>query len=105
MEFRLLGPLEAWHDDNLVNLGDLQQRYVLAVLLLRPNQPFSAERLSEIIWAPEKLAEQKKKAKLVVTYVYRLRQVLQKLGVEEVDLAKEPTGYALRVDPRTIDYV
>ena len=38
MEFRILGPLEAWNDGREVSLGGPKPRALLAALLLRPNE-------------------------------------------------------------------
>jgi DNA-binding SARP family transcriptional activator len=66
MEFRLLGPLEAWHCGRPVDLGDRQQRYVLAALLLEANKPVSVDRLTEIVWGP---AGHKSAAQLINGYI------------------------------------
>ena len=38
MDFRLFGPFEVWHEGASVDPGDLQQRYVLVILLLNANR-------------------------------------------------------------------
>jgi DNA-binding SARP family transcriptional activator/tetratricopeptide (TPR) repeat protein len=100
MEFRLLGPFEAWHGDVQVDLGDLQQRYALAVLLLRANKPVSAERLIEIVWG-----ESRPRTNLVTSYVARLRKAFRAAGADDVAIETTPTGYVLRIDRRRIDTV
>lgn len=41
MDFRLFGPFEVWHAGAQVDPGDLQQRYVLVILLLNANHAVS----------------------------------------------------------------
>ncbi|WP_460437675.1 AfsR/SARP family transcriptional regulator [Amycolatopsis stemonae] len=93
MEFRMLGPLEAWHDGAPVPLGDQQQRFVLVVLLLNANKPVSTARLTEIVWAGRET-----KPTLVRGYVKRLRDV--GVGIETT-----PTGYLLRLGEDQLDTV
>ena len=59
MEFRILGPLEAWDGGCEVSLGGPKPRALLAVLLLHPNEVVSADRLIDEIWgedSPERAA-------------------------------------------------
>ncbi|MEU0796062.1 BTAD domain-containing putative transcriptional regulator [Amycolatopsis sp. NPDC005961] len=93
MEFRMLGPLEAWHNGVPVQLGDQQQRFVLVVLLLNANKPVSSARLAEIVWA-----DREAKPTLIRGYIKRLRDV--GVGIETT-----PTGYLLRVGDDQLDTV
>ncbi|WP_439383790.1 tetratricopeptide repeat protein [Amycolatopsis lexingtonensis] len=91
MEFRMLGPLEAWHGGAPVPLGDQQQRFVLVVLLLNANKPVSSARLAEIVWTGRET-----KPTLVRSYVKRLRDV-------GVSIETTPTGYLLRLADDQLD--
>ena len=54
MDFRILGPLEAYDDDgDAVELGGRQQRLVLAMLLLHANEVVSVDRLIEVVWGEQ----------------------------------------------------
>ncbi|MFJ1760319.1 BTAD domain-containing putative transcriptional regulator [Amycolatopsis sp. NPDC088138] len=97
MEFRMLGPLEAWHDGVPVPLGDQQQRFVLVVLLLNANKPVSTTRLTEIVWNGRET-----KPTLVRGYIKRLRDVVQDTGVT---IETTPTGYLLRIGDDQLDTV
>jgi DNA-binding SARP family transcriptional activator/tetratricopeptide (TPR) repeat protein len=99
MDFRLLGPFEAWHGDVRVDLGDLQQRHVLAVLLLRANKPVSVERLIDIIWG-----EKRPKTNLVTGYIAKIRRAFREAGADAT-VHTTPTGYLLEVDERALDTV
>ncbi|WP_240490705.1 AfsR/SARP family transcriptional regulator, partial [Amycolatopsis vancoresmycina] len=93
MEFRMLGPLEAWHDGVPVPLGDQQQRFVLVVLLLHANKPVTPARLAEIVWA-----DREAKPTLVRSYIKRLRDVVGDATIETT-----PTGYLLRIGDDQLD--
>ncbi|MDQ7805153.1 tetratricopeptide repeat protein [Amycolatopsis sp. A133] len=93
MEFRMLGPLEAWHDGVPVQLGDQQQRFVLVVLLLNANKPVPPARLTEIVWAGRET-----RPTLVRSYIKRLRDVVGDATIETT-----PTGYLLRVGEDQLD--
>ncbi|MGA6165286.1 BTAD domain-containing putative transcriptional regulator [Amycolatopsis magusensis] len=92
----MLGPLEAWHDNGPVPLGDQQQRFVLVVLLLHVNRPVSAERLTEIVWGgnPERRS-------LVRGYINKLRNAFREAS--DVSIETTATGYLLRVAEEQID--
>ncbi|MCE6993312.1 tetratricopeptide repeat protein [Saccharothrix sp. S26] len=96
MEFRMLGPLEAWHGGVRLPLGDQQQRFVLVVLLLHANKPVSTEKLTEIVWGGNL-----DRRNLVRGYINKLRKAFQ--GVAEVSIETTPTGYLLQVDEDRID--
>ncbi|MCR3752948.1 DNA-binding transcriptional activator of the SARP family [Lentzea californiensis] len=97
MEFRMLGPLECWHANTSVPLGDQQQRFILVVLLLHANKPVSPERLTETVWP-----DNPERRTLVRGYINKLRKAF-----EHTDAAIDttPTGYVLRVDENQIDTV
>lgn len=96
MEFRLLGPLEAWHDEAPVPLGDLQQRFILVVLLLHANRPVSSARITDIIWG-----DTPDRRDLVRLYIKRLRDAFQ--VADDVSIETTPTGYVLRVHRYQLD--
>lgn len=98
MEFRMLGPLEAWHGTARVPLGDQQQRYVLVVLLLHANKPVSTDKLTDIVWGgnPERRV-------LVRGYISKLRNALR--DADDVSIETTATGYVLHVDEDRLDTV
>ncbi len=53
MEFRILGPLEVRHENNLVTIGGPRQQAVLAMLLLEANHVMPIDRLIEAVWDEE----------------------------------------------------
>jgi DNA-binding SARP family transcriptional activator len=95
MEFRILGPLEAWDKGREVSLGGPKPRALLAALLLHANEVVPADRLIDELWgedSPEDAA-----AALRVN-VSRLRKALP----EDVLATKSP-GYVLRIEPDALD--
>jgi DNA-binding SARP family transcriptional activator len=95
MEFRILGPLEAWHEESEVPLGGRKPRALLAVLLLHPNEVVPADRLIDELWgedSPEDAA-----AALRVN-VSRLRKALP----QDVLTTRSP-GYVIRIEPDALD--
>ena len=95
MEFRILGPLEIVDEDRPIRLGGARQRAVLALLLTRPNQVVSTDRLIDDLWGAE---QPKTAANTVQYYVSQLRKLL---GADRI--ATRPPGYAFRVEPGELD--
>ena len=94
MEFRILGPLEAWHEGGEISLGGPKPRALLAALLLHPNEVVSADELIDELWgdSPEDAA-----AALRVN-VSRLRKALP----QDALMTRSP-GYVVRVEPDALD--
>ena len=95
MEFRILGPLEAWEGGHEMSLGGPRPRALLALLLLHANEVVSADRLIDELWgedSPEDAA-----AALRVN-VSRLRKTLP----QDVLTTRSP-GYVLRVERDALD--
>ncbi|HUG08107.1 MAG TPA: BTAD domain-containing putative transcriptional regulator [Acidimicrobiia bacterium] len=96
MQYRALGSLEAISPDGeLVPLGGVKQRRVLACLLVHHNEVVSADRLIDVTWGTDIPASPKS---ALQTYISRLRK---NLGEEAIS-AKSP-GYVLRVGPDDLD--
>jgi DNA-binding SARP family transcriptional activator len=95
MEFRILGPLEVLADGRVVALEAPKPRALLALLLLRANEPVSRDRLIEDLWAgrPPSTATQSLR-----TYVFQLRKALGRAVI-----GTAPSGYELRASPASID--
>ncbi|GAA2353365.1 AfsR/SARP family transcriptional regulator [Dactylosporangium salmoneum] len=99
MEFRLLGPVEAWSSTGRLDVGAPRQRTVLAALAVDAGRLVPMETLVDRVWADE--PPDRVKHALYV-YVARLRAVLRD-GEEASPLVRRSGGYVLDVDPRTVD--
>ncbi|MFC6082810.1 AfsR/SARP family transcriptional regulator [Sphaerisporangium aureirubrum] len=97
MEFRLLGPIEVWHEGRRLALGGPKPRALLAALLLEPNRVVPADRLIDLLWDDRPPGSARA---LVQTYVHGLRRALAGAG----DLIEtRPPGYLARVPGEWID--
>src|SRR5215471_1410887 len=98
MEYRILGPLEVVEDGELVALGTVKERLVLAVLLLHANEFVSRERLIDEVWgeAPPPTARQ-----AVNVYLSKLRKALG--GAGDDPIATASGGYRLHVESARLD--
>ncbi|MBC2907742.1 AfsR/SARP family transcriptional regulator [Streptomyces cupreus] len=74
LRFQLLGPLRAWRGEAELDLGQTQQRVVLAVLLLHAGRPVSRDQLVDAVWGN---AVPARAANLVQRHVSGLRRVLE----------------------------
>ncbi|TCO59549.1 AfsR/SARP family transcriptional regulator [Actinocrispum wychmicini] len=98
VEFRVLGPVEAWVDGRQVELGHARQRWVLAVLLIEANQWLSADQLLDRAWG-ERIPGGGRAT--LYGYLSRLRRALH--TADEVRIARRVGGYELVVDEDTVD--
>jgi DNA-binding SARP family transcriptional activator/tetratricopeptide (TPR) repeat protein len=97
-EFALLGAVEARIDGRAVVLGHARQRCVLSVLLVEPGRPVPVDQLVDRVWGED--APQRATGALY-SYLSRLRSAVA--GAAEVEIARQPGGYVLTVDPQTVD--
>jgi DNA-binding SARP family transcriptional activator/tetratricopeptide (TPR) repeat protein len=94
VEFRILGPLEAFEDGAPVALGGRKQRALLTVLLLSANEVISTERLIDALWEEPPANA----TKAVQVYVSRLRKALG----GSMPASRAP-GYVLELVPEQLD--
>ncbi len=97
MEFKLLGPLEVGDGSTPIAIAGRKQRALLARLLLDANRTVAADRLVDDLWG-ESVPDSAQK--MVQIYVSQLRKVLP-----EGLLQTRPPGYAVEVEPASIDLV
>lgn len=103
VEFRLLGPVEV--DDGsgtTVRLRRRQERLALAVLLLRPGQVVTTERLVELLWERPPASAVRSALPALIS---RNRVALASAGGagEPPSLVARGRGYLLRVRPDAVD--
>lgn len=102
VEFRMLGPIEAWVGGRLVPLGYAKQRGVLALLMCDVGRVVPTERVIDRIWGRAVPASARN---LVYGHIARLRTAFEATGMPGGDalLRRRPGGYLLNVDPITVD--
>ncbi|MEJ3742908.1 BTAD domain-containing putative transcriptional regulator [Actinomycetes bacterium KLBMP 9797] len=100
VEFRLLGPVEAYANGHRVKLGDQKHRLLLAVLLDADGRAVSAEALIDRIWDD---TPPKDPRGGLHKYVYQLRQYLDQGEAGTGDLIQGGAGYRMLVDRNTVD--
>jgi DNA-binding SARP family transcriptional activator len=88
--FGILGSLEVSDGDVRLDLAPGRQRALLALLVLHANEPVSADRLIEALWAGVPPASAQK---VLQGYVSQLRRVLP-----ADTIATRGSGYELRAD-------
>jgi DNA-binding SARP family transcriptional activator len=97
MDYRILGPLEAFDDGRQISLGGTRQRAVLALLLLHGNEPLSRDLIVDELWGEDPPPTA---AKVLQNCVSALRKELP--GGAQT-LRTVGGGYALRLEPNELD--
>ena len=95
LEFRVLGPLEVRRDGEVVAIPAAKQRALLALLLLRANEPVPQDELIDQLWGEEPPATARASLQ---NQVYALRK---RLGSEALE--RQPAGYVVHVEPGRLD--
>ncbi|MEW2570589.1 BTAD domain-containing putative transcriptional regulator [Streptomyces sp. NPDC047070] len=103
LRFQLLGPLRAWRGTTELDLGQMQQRVVLAVLLLHADTPIGRDQLVDAVWG---WAVPARAANLLQRHVSGLRRVLEPERPPRAPsglLAWTEAGYLLTPGPAQLD--
>ncbi len=95
MDFRLLGPLEAFAESRLLSVPAGKQRALLAVLLLNANRTVARDQIVDALWG-ESVPDSA--AKMVQIHVSQLRKLLP-----EPRLRTRGAGYVLEVGDDELD--
>jgi ABC-type transport system substrate-binding protein/DNA-binding SARP family transcriptional activator len=99
LDYRILGPLEVSVDERVIEIRGPKQRALLAILLLRANEPVSRDVLVHELWGEHPPAGAQGSLDV---YVSRLRRVLTKAAGEHV-LVTRPGAYRLQVTDEQFD--
>jgi SARP family transcriptional regulator, regulator of embCAB operon len=102
VELRLLGPVEVWDGDHLLQAGAPRQRAVLAGLLIDAGQVVSTATLIDRVWGDHPPAQV---TKTLSAHISRLRRVLEQASRDAaaVEVVKQPGGYRLTASPDQVD--
>jgi DNA-binding SARP family transcriptional activator len=95
VDFRILGPLEVWHEHRPIQIGGVKERALLAFLLLHAGEPVSADRLIDELWGESPPATARKSLQVRVA---GLRRALR----EDVVLTRGD-AYLARLEPGQLD--
>ena len=96
MKFVIFGDIQLHAHGGNVDLGGPRQRTLLALLLVRRNQPTTISLIIEALWADDKEPDNPSRASQ--TYVSRLRRL-----VGDDRLTSSNAGYTLVVEPGELD--
>jgi DNA-binding SARP family transcriptional activator len=95
VDFRILGPVEVWHNGTHIPVTAPMQRAVLTTLLVRPGEVVSVDSIIDQLWGPEP----PQTAQVTIrNYVQRLRRALPEAVLDTV-----PPGYRLAIRPENVD--
>ena len=97
LEFRILGPLEVWHDGRALEFGGPRSRALLGALLVRPGESVASEALAQAVWGDDAPPTA---AKALQVQVSRVRRAL---GPAADRLQTVASGYRLHVAPGELD--
>jgi DNA-binding SARP family transcriptional activator len=103
LRFQVLGPLRAWRADATLQLGPVQQRVVLAVLLMLQNRPIGRQQMISAVWGD---AEPRYATNLLHRHVSGLRRVLEPdrpARTAPGQLTWTEAGYLLTVPAGSVD--
>ena len=92
--------MRAWRDGSALNLGSVQQRVVLAVLLLHANRPVGKQHLITAVWGDDIPTYA---VNLVQRHASGLRRALLLDDADSVRLEWVESGYVLTVPDRELD--
>ncbi|HEU4421617.1 MAG TPA: AfsR/SARP family transcriptional regulator, partial [Pilimelia sp.] len=99
----VLGQLQAWHGDERLSLGPVQQRVVLAVLALHANRPVGREQLIESIWGSAAPAYAVNLLQKRVSVLRRVLDPVREARTPSQVLSWTDAGYLLTLPPDGLD--
>ena len=71
VEFRVLGPIEVYSDDNLVHVGGVKQRSILALLIANHGQVVSADRIVDEVYGEDAAAGARRSVQTIISMLRR----------------------------------
>jgi DNA-binding SARP family transcriptional activator len=95
VEFRILGPLEVWHEGRPVHVEGAKERALLAFLLLHAGEQVSVDRLIDELWGESPPATARKSVQVRVAGLRR--------AIRGDVLLTHGDGYLLRLEPNQLD--
>jgi DNA-binding SARP family transcriptional activator len=101
LEVRVLGPVEVVLDSVARQVGSPIQRTLLALLVMRPNEVVSTDRIVDVLWPDDPLDGRRK----LWFHVSKLRGIVQPGASDDSPpvLATSAAGYVLRIEVDQLD--
>jgi predicted ATPase/DNA-binding SARP family transcriptional activator len=96
LRIELLGPVEAWVDDQPVALGGQRPQALFALLALMGGRVVTTDRLIDELWGDDPPARARDSLQM---HVSRLRKALTEAGADASPLVSHAGGYLLHVQP------
>ena len=103
MDFRILGPLEAYDGESQLQLGGTRQRALLGMLLLHAGEVVSSDRLVTELWGGEGSAEGSKALQVAISRLRKALDATRAAGETSRLIVTRPPGYELRLEPERLD--
>ncbi|MFE7973115.1 BTAD domain-containing putative transcriptional regulator [Streptomyces shenzhenensis] len=103
VRFAIMGPARVWRGEDEVDLGPVQQRALLALLMARAGDVVSTDEMTTLLWRGDPPADP---VNAIYRHVGVLRRLLQpQLPVRSVGrwLLRESSGYRLAADVAAVD--
>lgn len=94
LRFSVLGPVEAYENDRVIDLGSPRQRHVLGALLTDANQVVPPDALATRVWGENPPL---RAVPTLQSYLSRLRSLLS------CEIHRRSGGYVLQVDEDAVD--
>jgi DNA-binding SARP family transcriptional activator len=95
VEFRILGPLEVWHEGRSVHIEGAKERALLAFLLLHAGEHVSVDRLIDELWGASPPATARKSVHVRVAGLRR--------AIHGDVLLTRGDAYLVRLEPNQLD--
>jgi DNA-binding SARP family transcriptional activator len=95
VEFRILGPLEVWHEGRPVHIEGAKERALLAFLLLHAGESVSVDRLIDELWGESPPATARKSVQVRVAGLRR--------AITGGALLTRGHAYLVRLEPKQLD--
>jgi DNA-binding SARP family transcriptional activator/tetratricopeptide (TPR) repeat protein len=99
MEFRILGPLDAYDGGKQVKLGGPRQQIALAMMLLEPGKVIPLNRLIDAMWDGDPPATARAQVQICIS---NLRRTMAAVGGPDL-IDTHSHGYLIRLDDSTLD--
>ena len=99
MEFRILGPLDAYHGGKQVKIGGPRQQIVLAMMLLDPGKVIPLSRLIDAMWDGDPPVTARAQVQICIS---NLRRTMGAVGRPDL-IDTHSHGYLIRLEDSTLD--